>query len=426
MALLLVGLNHKTAPIELREKVSMSPEDVPELLAAFRRCEGVGECAILSTCNRTELYAVTEADALTCGQGIQRFLAQARHLDGIQLDTHLYQHQDQPAINHLFSVSSGLDSLILGENQILGQVRKAYVAAKEARVTGPFLDRLFPWALRVGKRARSQTRICQGASSVSAAAVELAQKIFGDLKGRRLMLLGAGKMTRKALKLLLAAGVERVKVVNRTFSRASEMAEQCGGEAVPFEDLDKALSEVDVLISSTGAPHYVVTKERMTQVMRARRGRPVFLVDIAVPRDFDPACGELDNVYLYNIDDLQSAVDQNLARRHDEVKQVLAIIESETEEFFRYVEGRQVSSAIVHLRSGFDTIRERELERFSKKHKLSPEQAALVEKFSQSLVNKLLHQPTQRLKQLGGGGASPEELTRSLEILGLSGHEELE
>ncbi len=426
MAVFLVGLNHKTAPIELREKVSFQADELPTLLSDFRQCEGVGECAILSTCNRTEMYAVTGDDPGACFRSVERFLENSRGLEPGLLGQHLYSHQDQNAITHLFSVSSGLDSMILGENQILGQVRKAYMAAREASVTGPILDRLFPWALKVGKRARSQTRICQGASSVSAAAVELAETIFGNLQGRRLMLLGAGKMSEKALKLLLKAGVERVKVVNRTFQRASELAEQCGGEAVPYEQLDKALAEVDVLISSTGAPHYVVTPERLNGVMTARRGKPVFLVDIAVPRDFDPQCGSLDNVYLYNIDDLQSAVEQNLAARHEEVQSVLAIVDTETREFYKDLDGRQASSAIVNLRNHFHDVRGDELERFAKKHKLSDADVALFEKFSRRLVNKLLHQPTNRLKQLGGGGVSPEELNRSLEILGLSGQEELE
>ena len=426
MTLVLFGLNHKTAPLDLREKVSLSEDRLPELLGRLKSYQGVGECAILSTCNRTEMYAVTEAEAKEGFEALESFLSESQQLPPGLYKEHFYTHHGGPAVNHLFSVSSGLDSMILGENQILAQVRRAYVAAQEASSTGPILDRLFPWALKVGKRARSQTRICQGASSVSAAAVELAQKIFGDLSGRRVMLLGVGKMGTAALKLLLRGGVQEISVVNRTFDKAEKVAEECGGEAVPFEQLDETLANVDVLLSSTGAPHYVVTKERLQRVMRARRGKPLFLVDIAVPRDIDPACEELESVYLYNIDDLQKAVDQNLARRHAEVNQVLAIIESETQDFFKYLDSRQASAAIVKLRTGFEKLRSEEFDNFSRKNSLSEREQKLVEKFSKRLLNKLLHQPTERLKQLSSGGASPEQLSLSLEVLGLSEADEEE
>lgn len=424
MTLVLFGLNHKTAPLDLREKVSLSEERLPELLGRLKGYRGVGECAILSTCNRTEMYAVTQAEPKAGLESLESFLSESQELPAGLFRDHFYSHHGGPAVNHLFSVSSGLDSMILGENQILAQVRRAYLAAQEAHSTGPVLDRLFPWALKVGKRARSQTRICQGASSVSAAAVELAQKIFGDLAGRRVLLLGVGKMGTSALKLLLRAGVEEIAVVNRTYDKAEKVAEECGGQAVPFEQLDETLSTVDVLLSSTGAPHYVLTKERLQRVMRARRGKPLFLVDIAVPRDIDPECEDLESVYLYNIDDLQKAVDQNLARRHAEVNQVLAIIESEAQDFFKYLDSRQASTAIVTLRTGFEKLRGEEFEKFSSKNSLNERESKLLEQFSKRLLNKLLHLPTERLRQLSSGGASPEQLALSLEILGLSETEE--
>ncbi|MBI3924287.1 MAG: glutamyl-tRNA reductase [Armatimonadetes bacterium] len=419
MPLVLVGLNHKTAPIEVREKVAFGPEGMPELVETLKQQEAVRECAILSTCNRTEMYAATE-DTERCSDSLAGFLAVARPVGRSDYAGHLYHHDDENAIRHLFRVSSGLDSMIVGENQILGQVKKAYSVAQGARTTGPLLDKLFPWALRVGKRARSQTRIAQGASSVASAAVELAQKIFGDLKGRRLLLLGAGKMSEKALKLLVDAGVERVTVANRTFQRAADLANLCGGEAVPFEHLDRALGEVDVMISSTGAPHYVVGRERLTEVMKTRRGKPLFLVDIAVPRDIEPSCEEIDNVYLYNIDDLQEAVNQNLVRRHKEVTRVLEIVDSATQEFLRYLDSRKAGGVIRSLRTSFDDIRERELERFLERNDLSADQRQLLERFSQGLINKLLHHPSVRLRQLGSAGIEPEELARSLEVLGLA------
>ncbi len=408
MTVVLLGLNHKTAPIDLREKVVFDGERLQEALAKLRAQPGVKECAILSTCNRTEVYTVGQAEL---GSLIEA------------PPEHLYRYEGQQAVEHLFSVSSGLDSMVLGENQILSQVRSAYESARQAASTGPTLDRLFPWAVRVGKRARSQTRICQGASSVSAAAVELAKKIFGDLSGRRLMLLGAGKMTELTLKLLGDAGVQQITVTNRTAARAEELARQCGGQAVPFEDLDRALAEVDILIASTGAPHYVVTQERLSKVMRARRYRPLFLVDIAMPRDFDPACGELDNVYLYNIDDLQEVVGQNLAQRHKEVQKVLEIVRSEAQGFLTDLDSRKASGAIRTLRESFEELRQQELARYLER--CTPQEAERLEAFSRSLLNKLLHAPTMRLRQLSGAGVDPNQLKLTLELLGLT-REDLE
>lgn len=260
---------------------------------------------------------------------------------------------------------------------------------------------------------------------MAAAAVELAQKIFGEMKGRNVMLLGAGKMGKKSLKLLHKSGVNEVKIVNRTFEKAEELAEQCGGTAVPYEMLDDALTNVDILMASTGAPHYILTKDRISKVIRQRRGKPLFLIDIAVPRDIDPACGEVDNVYLYNIDDLQAVVDKNLARRHAETQAVLSIVETATKDFCKDLHGRKASESIVTLRKGFESIRRTELDHFRDKKNVSEEELQLLENFSRRLLNKLLHQPTTKLRQLSEGGATPEELLDSLRILGLVEEEEL-
>lgn len=412
----LIGLNHKTAPIDVRERFSFSPEQVNETLARLQAEDAVAECALISTCNRTEFYAVPHESAELGFETLVRFLPTESGLT--------YRHQGPLAVNHLFSVSSGLDSLIVGENQILGQVRKAYIQAQEANSTGPILEKLFPWALRVGKRARSETEIARGSSSVASAAVELAQKIFGELKGRNVLLLGAGKMGTKSVHLLTKAGVNQVKIVNRTLKKAEELAEQCGGTAVPFEELDDALTEVDILIASTGAPHYIVTKERMAGVIHKRRGKPLFLIDIAVPRDIDPACGEVDNAYLYNIDDLQAVVDKTLVRRHSEAQAVLKIVESATKDFCQYLKARKASSAIVSLRKRFELIKLAELEHFKSKKHISEDELKLLSAFSHRLINKLLHQPTAKLRQLSEGGATPEELLDSLELLGLVEEEE--
>lgn len=410
MPVLLLGLNQKTAPVEVRERFTYSEEQIPGVLQEMRQREGVDEVALLSTCNRTELYAVTSQPAVCQGSLLSLFGAS-------QPPDFLYLQNDLQAVKHLFEVSSGLDSLVVGENQILGQVRQAYVSAQAARTTGPVLEKLFPWALKVGKLARSQTRINQGAASVAAAAVELAQMIYDDLKGRKLLLLGAGKMTRSALNLLRNAGVQSIRVVNRTLSRAEELAERCGGQATPFEDLDKALQEVDVLIASTGAPHYVVSKERLAEVMRLRRGRPLFIVDIAVPRDIEPSCQELSNVYLYNIDDLEAVVAENLSRRQQEVQRVLKIVDNECQEFSRYLDGRKATRVIRALRQNFENLRQQELDRHH--GALSAEEMKRLDLFSQALVNKILHNPMLQLKKMSSAGVPEEELERSLEILGI-------
>ena len=410
MPVILVGLNQKTASVEVRERFTYDDAQVPHVLEKLAQARGVDEIAVLSTCNRTEVYAVTQEPSL-CRSSLLGLFGGTGHPD------FLYQQNDLEAVKHLFEVSSGLDSLVVGENQILGQVRQAFSLAQTAKTTGPVLEKLFPWALKVGKLARSQTRICQGAASVAAAAVELAQVIYDDLKGRRVLLLGAGKMTRSALNLLRNAGVQQIRVVNRTLARAEELAQRCGGEATPFEDLDQALEDVDVLIASTGAPHYVLSQERLRQVMYRRRGRPLFIVDIAVPRDIEPSCQELTNVYLYNIDDLEQVVAENLGRRQQEVLKVLDIVNNECSEFARYLEGRRADHAIRTLRQTFETARQAELQRY--RGSVSSEEMARLEHFSQSMLNKILHSPMLQLRKMSSAGVPPEELERALEILGI-------
>ncbi len=416
MALVVVGLNHQTAPLQVREKFSVAKVQLGHALSRVASERDVQECVILSTCNRTEIYTVTQSPE-KCQHLLQSMLTDEAGASPAQEFT--YSMRDQAVVEHLFSVSSGLNSLVLGENQILGQVREAFVTAKEASVAGPVLEKLFNWALKVGKMARSQTKICQGAASVAAAAIELAEDVFGQLKGRRVLLLGAGKMTQSALTLLGAAGVSSIRVVNRTLEKATELANRCGGEAMAFDQLDAALADSDLLLSSTGAPHYVVTRERLKGVMRKRRGNPLLIVDIAVPRDIEPSCETIDNVYLYNIDDLQQVVAGNLDRRRTEVKAVTEIIQRQSGEFFRDLDARKVGDAIRALRSNFEEIRKAELERFCTKHHPNTEELKRLEQLSEQLLNKLLHAPTQRLRELGSAGMSVEHLSSTLEMLGM-------
>ena len=418
MPVVLLGVNHKTAPVAVRERLAFGEDGLLDFLRHLRGLDTVEECAILSTCNRTELYAWS-SNAECCRHGLAQFMAASRNLDPDEFMPHLFGASGEEAITHLFEVSSGLDSMILGENQILAQVRTAWERARTASVTGPVLDKLFPWAVRVGKRARSQTRINEGAASVSHAAVELARMIFGDLARRPVLVLGAGKMSELTLKHLINSGVDRLTITNRTPQRAQELAQRCGGQAVPFEDLDRALEECDILLSSTGAPHYVVTRERLAKVMRARRNRPLFMVDIAVPRDIEPSCEELESVYLYNIDDLQQAVAQNMSRRHKEVARVAAIVSQETRDFLRDLESRRAVPAIRRLRDHFEAVRTQELERAAARG-VPEDEARRLDAFSRALIQKLLHQPTLRLRELGAAGMDADELTRSLEIFGLA------
>lgn len=420
MSLVVVGLNHQSAPIELRERFAIGPEQLAGTLSELSGRSEILECAILSTCNRTEVYAVTDSLPLARSSLLSLFEAPAQTPD------FTYDLTDRAAVEHLFSVSSGLNSLVLGENQILGQVREAYSQAQKASTAGPILEKLFNWALKVGKMARSQTRICQGAASVAAAAVELAEDVFGDLKGRRVLLLGAGKMTQAALNLLQNAGVHSIRVVNRTLEKASQLASRCGGEAMPFDQLDAALSDCELMISCTGAPHYIVTHERLRPIMRKRRGNPLLIVDIAVPRDIEPRCGDIDNVYVYNIDDLQQVVSSTLERRRQEVSAVLEIIKNQSGEFYKDMDARKVGEAIRALRENFEAIRKSELSRFASKQSLNEVELKRMEQLSEQLLNKLLHAPTQRLRQLGAGGMSVAQLTQTLEMLGLVRQEESE
>jgi glutamyl-tRNA reductase len=416
MALVVVGLNHQTAPLQVRERFSVARVQLCDALNRVARDHDVQECVILSTCNRTEIYTVTQSPD-NCQSWLQSMLSDDQ---GHELEREFtYSLRDQAVVEHLFSVSSGLNSLVLGENQILGQVREAFVTAKEASVAGPVLEKLFHWALKVGKMARSQTKICQGAASVAAAAIELAEDVFGQLKDRRVLLLGAGKMTQSALTLLRAGGVSSIRVVNRTIEKATELANRCGGQAMPFDQLDAALTDSDLLLSSTGAPHYVVTRDRLKGVMRKRRGNPLLIVDIAVPRDIEPSCESIDNVYLYNIDDLQQVVAGNLERRRSEVKLVMEIIQRQSGEFLRDLDARKVGDAIRSLRSNFEDIRKVELERFCGKHHPSLQERKYLEQLSEQLLNKLLHAPTQRLRELGAAGMSVEQLSSTLEMLGM-------
>jgi glutamyl-tRNA reductase len=404
MQILQVGLSHQTTPVEIREQLALPEAAMPAALESLCPNNGCGpgyarEGAILSTCNRLEIYAVV--GCVDDGQrDIQAYLARVSNTPSEVFVPHLQLRADQAAVDHLCQVASGLDSLVLGESQIQGQVAEAHRLALAHGAAGPVINHVFRTALRAGKRARTETAINEYATSISHVAVELASQIFDDLGQKRALLIGAGEMAELAAKNLVDNGVGGLLVVNRSQGRAAVLAKQFGGEALGWERLTQALLQADIVITSTAAPHAILRPETVSAAMRMRRNRPLFLIDIAVPRDIDPAVGDLNNVFLYDIDDLEQVAEANLAQRRREIPRVQNIINEEVTEFWAWFRARDVVPTIVDLRKHVDFIREMELEWAMRKlEHLSDEERDVVLAFSQRLVNKILHQPTVRLKQ---------------------------
>jgi len=391
------GLNHKIATLELREKLAFSAPELKSRLLPLQADSGLEELAVLSTCNRTEVYAYSqEAGQLVAG--IEVILGR-KYGDTISLsDRHFYLHQDHQAVTHLFRVATSLDSMVLGESQILGQVREAYRLAQETRTAGRVLSRLFQQAVKVGKRARTETAIGSGAVSVSSAAVELARKIFGSLSGKQAIILGAGETSELTLSLLVNSGVETVLVANRTYEKAVQLAITYHGSAVKYDEFPRFLSQVDILISSTGAPGYILDPGRAGAALE-RRARPIFMIDLAVPRDIDPALTDYENCFLYNLDDLENVVQQNAAERASQMGQVEEIVAAEAADFIRWYETLAVVPLLKSLHEHVESIRSAEVDRLrGKLSRLSPGDRELVERLTTQLVKKILHSPTSRLK----------------------------
>jgi glutamyl-tRNA reductase len=390
MGLLLVGTSHHRAAVELREQVAFDREEAAEI--ARRLADGGGEAVALSTCNRTELYLVST-------DGRDRAVAELRRLGDLQaeeLEPALYALEDSAAAVHLFRVAAGLDSLVPGEAQILGQVRTAY----RTGAAGPVLDRLFRQALRVGKRVRTETHISENPSSVSSAAAELAQRVFGELDGRRVLMIGAGKTSELALVNLISRGVTHVTVANRSVDRAEELAARFNGRGVGLDRIGPELVSADVVIGSTGSKEPVLGAAEVARAMRERRGRPIFFIDVAVPRDLDPSINDLDGCYLYDIDDLERVVAETVAGRREEAVRAEAIVAEEADEFGAWQRSLDVVPAISGLRELAEEIRAAELARAAGRlGELSPAQRRHVETLTAQIVNKLLHLPTVRMKE---------------------------
>ena len=400
MEIVVVGLNHKTAPVELRERLHVPEKDLPKSLELLGQYSTILERMIVSTCNRVEIYATVE-DVEEGRASIVHFLSEYHRIDRAEFEGTLYLYAQAEAVRHVFRVASSLDAMVIGEPQIVGQFKAAYQGALEQEATGAILNHLCERALYVAKRVRTETGVAQAAVSVPSAAVELARKIFGDLSGRTAMILGAGEMAELAARHLADEGVRSIIVSNRSYERAQELAGRLQGRAISFDDAKSEMVHSDVVISSTGAPHYVLSKADLTEIIHLRRQRPLFLIDIAVPRDIDPSVNDLDNVYLYDIDDLEGVVQANLRERQKEAERAEALVEKEVTQFIAWLQSLEVVPTIVSFRRKLEAIREAELQKaMNRLPHLSPEEREAIAALTVSLVNKILHEPMTELKRL--------------------------
>jgi glutamyl-tRNA reductase len=403
MRLTLIGVNHKTAPIALRERIAIGRDELLEATRTLAAISGVTECMIVSTCNRVELLATVEGpDAPLADFFSSHF--------GIELSTlapHLFEYRDKEAVRHLFRMASSLDSMVVGEPQILGQVKEAFAVARAAGTVSGQLEHLLQSAFSAAKKARSETGIGSSSVSVASVAVEMARKIFGSLQGRTVFLVGAGKMSELAARHLVQQGAGAILVTNRTQERARHMAEEFGGRVIAFDELHTAASDADIVITSTGAPHPIFRREHGQAFLQRRRNRPMFFIDIAVPRDVDPEMNKLDGIFVYDIDDLQQVAAAHMEERSREAVDAETLIAAEVERFHQRQRTVNVAPAIVALQRKAEEIRVSEIERLhTRLGTLSTEQLAAVEVLTRGLVNKLLHPPMQALKQAAREGDS--------------------
>ncbi|MCX6371911.1 MAG: glutamyl-tRNA reductase [Actinobacteria bacterium] len=402
MLVVVTGISHKTATLDLRERLALDEHDAlrmaQELLDGGAACETLA----LSTCNRTELYLYGR-DSLAARQAAVERLAKHAGVPPGELEASIYSYSGDAAIAHLFRVTSSLDSMVVGEAQIAAQMKAAYQRACEGGCTSVVFNRLFRHAFEVGKRVRTETAIGELPVSVSSAAVELALQVFGKFRDHTVLIVGAGETSELTVTHLKAHGIKNILVTNRTLTAAEELAHRVGGRAVPFEDLEGHVAAADIVISSTSAPHYVITRERVERSLKRRRHRPIFFIDIAVPRDLDPEIDRVRNAYLYDIDDLQHVVEQNRGEREKEAHHAERIIEQELASVNNWLRSLEVVPTIATLRDAMEQIRRAELERLSGKlGDLSDEQRAQVDMLTASIVNKILHLPTVRMKEVAG------------------------
>jgi len=389
MKLLLTGVSHNTAPVEVRESLAFRGEDLPRALQDLRSRAGVNEALILSTCNRVEITVTTE-DSIDPQTTVDLFLTDHKPVPAEGIGPHVYRYEGREAIHHLFRVAASLDSMVVGEPQILGQLKVAYTAAKDAGAVCGWLDGLLTRAFGVAKRVRSETGIGRMAVSVSYAAVELARKIFGSLAGRTVMIVGAGKMSELAARHLRRSGASHVFVTNRTHDRAMEMARLFQGTPVEYDRFHATLPEVDILIASSAAPHYILNKEEMQRVIAARRNKPAYLIDLAVPRNIDPSVNDVANVFLYDIDDLQEVVNANLRERMKEAERAETLVSEEVERMMARLKVVEISPTIVGLQEQLEQIRSAEIEKARRRYgPFTPQQEEALDAATRAIINKV-------------------------------------
>ncbi len=419
MPLILAGVSHHKTPIEIRERLHFAEKGLHDSLARLARYNGLSERLILSTCNRMEVYSFAEEfDAGV--RSIRDFISESRGVQAEELRKHLYVCRDEDAVRHLFRVTSSLDSMVVGEPQILGQVKEAYRIANEGGHTGKSLSAVFPSAFRVAKKVRERTAIGESAVSVGTVAAELAEKIFSRLEGRTILLLGAGEMCELAARHLMSRGASTILVGNRTYARAEALAAELNGRAVRFDRVAEELVGADIVIASTGAPHLIVKKEMLAEALRKRRDAPIFLIDIAVPRDIDPEVNSLENVFLYDIDDLQAVVTSNLEGREAEAESAGAIVEDEIQGFVRRMRMEDLSKTFSAIRVGAEAQRQGELQKtFSRLASLGEPERSAIDAMSRALVNKLLHHPFSVLRGMAADEIGDESLAMVKRLFGV-------
>ena len=400
MSLVVVGVNHRTAPVEVRERVVFEPGRIPEALQQLRNLPDVQESVIVSTCNRTELYCVTAGgNPAELGEWLQRY-----HGLGVPIHHSLYHHGEHQAVAHAFSVASGLDSMVLGEPQILGQLKDAYRVAQETGTTGPVLNRLFQSAFSVAKRVRTETKIGANAVSVASAAVAMARTVFASFENRTALMVGAGETIALAARHFHADGLRRMIIANRSLERARELAAEFKGFAISLEDIPNHLNEADIVVASTAAPNTIITRAMTEQALRARKRKPIFMIDIAVPRDIDADVAELEDIYLFTVDDLQSVVNENLEGRRQAAREAGELIESEVERFAHSLRTRDVAPMIRRLRQEADRTRRHTLEQALQMIAHGKSQEEALNFLANTLTNRLIHAPSQRLRDAAETG----------------------
>lgn len=388
---LLIGISHKAAPIEIREKFSFNSENISTELTDINKINGLSECVVLSTCNRTEIYALITRPVEEIREKINQYIL---NTSGTERDflKYFYYLDGSQVIEHLFNVTSGLDSMILGEPEIFGQVKKAYTLACEYKCTGPAINRLFHHAFQVGKQIRNVTSIGEGAVSVSSAAVVLARKIFGSLKDRTVLLVGAGKIGKLCAKQLIDSGIERLYIANRTYDHAVALAEELSGKVIPFEKMEEMYEKVDIIITSVTSSEPLITKNRLIEHIERRNGRPLSIIDLGVPRNIEPETAQIENIHLFNIDDLEDVTLDNRDRRKNEAEKARKIIKKEVDEYCSWLKEREVIPVIQNLHEKCENIRLEELEKI--KNKVSSETLDAINLVTRRIVRKILHNPT--------------------------------